>query len=139
MMNSTHKAMFGGLLFAAVVPLAARVGCDAAGWRAATTAPPRSLSHGPAEIERPRPAQTTASVSIDNFSFGPAVVTVAPGTTVTWVNHDDAPHTVTANDKAFASETLDTDDRFSHRFDTPGTYPYFCAVHPHMTAEVVVK
>jgi len=78
-------------------------------------------------------------VSIDNFTFTPSTLTVAAGTTVTWVNHDDVPHTVTANDKAFGSKAMDTDEKFSHQFATPGTYAYFCAVHKHMTGEVIVK
>ena len=82
------------------------------------------------------PAQ---QVTIDNFNFIPAAVTVAPGTRVTWTNHDDVPHTVTANDKRFTSAALDTDQQFTHVFDDPGMYPYFCAVHPHMTGRIIVK
>ncbi len=78
-------------------------------------------------------------VGIDNFTFSPATVTIAVGTKVTWVNHDDVPHTVTANDKRFSSKALDTDDQFSHVFSAPGTYGYFCAVHPHMTGRIIVK
>ena len=78
-------------------------------------------------------------VGIDNFSYNPAVLTVSVGTTVTWVNHDDIPHTVTANDKRFASTGMDTDDKFSHVFTTPGTYSYFCMIHPHMTGQIIVK
>ena len=78
-------------------------------------------------------------VSIDNFSFDPPSLTVPPGTTVTWANRDDVPHTVTAYDKRFASGTLDTDGQFSRRFTAPGTYDYYCAVHPHMTGRVIVK
>ena len=78
-------------------------------------------------------------VAIDNFTFTPSTITIPVGTTVTWVNHDDVPHTVTANDKGFASKTMDTDERFSHRFTAPGTYAYFCAVHKHMTGKVIVK
>jgi plastocyanin len=80
-----------------------------------------------------------AAVKIDNFSFGPQTLTVAPGTTVTWTNNDDVPHTVVSDDKAFKSKALDTDDKFSYTFDKPGTYNYFCSVHPKMTAKVVVK
>ena len=62
------------------------------------------------------------------------------GTTVTWVNEDDTPHTVVSDDrKTFRSKPLDTDDRFSFTFTTPGTYGYFCSIHPHMTGKVVVK
>jgi plastocyanin len=81
----------------------------------------------------------TAEVKIDNFSFGPATLTVAPGTTVTWVNHDDIPHTVVSTDSAFKSKVLDTDEKFSFTFTKAGTYPYFCSIHPKMTATVVVK
>ena len=81
----------------------------------------------------------TAEVKIDNFSFGPVLLTVAPGTKVTWTNRDDIPHTVVADDKTFKSRALDTDETFSYTFDTAGTYPYFCSIHPHMTGTVVVK
>lgn len=80
-----------------------------------------------------------AAVKIDNFSFGPQTLTVAAGTTVTWTNNDDVPHTVVSDDKVFKSKALDTDDEFSYTFDKPGTYNYFCSVHPKMTAKVVVK
>ena len=66
-------------------------------------------------------------------------MTVAVGTTVTWTNHDDVPHTATASDKSFDSKSLDPDASFSYTFDKPGTYSYFCAVHPFMTARVVVQ
>ena len=82
---------------------------------------------------------TTAEVKIDNFSFGPATLTVAPGTTVTWVNHDDIPHTVVSTDSVFKSKVLDTDEKFSFTFTKAGIYPYFCSIHPKMTATVVVK
>jgi amicyanin len=78
-------------------------------------------------------------VKIDNFSFGPASVTVAAGTTVTWVNHDDIPHTVVSTEKVFKSKTLDTDDKFSFTFTKPGTYSYHCSVHPHMTGKIIVR
>jgi plastocyanin len=78
-------------------------------------------------------------VTIDNFSFNPQVVTVAAGTTVTWVNHDDVPHTVTSTDKSFKSKALDTNDKFSFTFAKAGVYEYYCSVHPRMTGKVVVK
>lgn len=84
-------------------------------------------------------ATAPAIVKIGNFTFGPEVLTVAPGTTVTWVNEDDIPHTVAASDKSFRSKVMDTDDRFSMTFAKPGTYEYFCSIHPHMTGKVVVK
>jgi plastocyanin len=78
-------------------------------------------------------------VKIDNFSFTPATVTVAVGTTVTWTNSDDVPHTVVSDDKTFKSKVLDTDEKFSYTFTKPGTYPYFCSIHPKMTAKIVVQ
>jgi plastocyanin len=88
-----------------------------------------------------KPHPPTTQVSIDNFTFSPPTLTVAPGTIVTWINHDDVPHTVTSNTKprALDSKTLDTDDKFSFTFISAGTYDYFCAVHPHMTGKVIVK
>jgi plastocyanin len=85
------------------------------------------------------PQAATAEVKIDNFSFGPATLTVAAGTTVTWVNHDDIPHTVVSTDSVFKSKVLDTDEKFSFTFTKAGSYPYFCSIHPKMTATVVVK
>ncbi len=80
-----------------------------------------------------------ARVSIDNFTFTPAEIVVAPGTTITWTNADDIPHTVTSTNKAFRSKPLDTDDQFSFTFTDAGEYAYFCSLHPHMTGKVVVK
>jgi plastocyanin len=85
------------------------------------------------------PQPTSAEVKVDNFSFGPASLTVAVGTTVTWTNRDDIPHTVVSTDKVFKSKVLDTDEKFSFTFDKAGTYPYFCSVHPKMTGSVVVQ
>jgi plastocyanin len=78
-------------------------------------------------------------ITIDNFSFTPGDVTVPTGTTITWVNHDDVPHTVVSTDKKFKSKALDTDDTFSFTFTQAGTYEYYCSVHPKMTAKVTVK
>lgn len=79
-----------------------------------------------------------ASVSIDNFAFSPALLTVAPGTTVTWTNRDDIPHTVVSAGK-FRSKTLDTDDKFTFTFTDAGDYKYFCSLHPHMTGMIKVE
>ena len=86
-------------------------------------------------------AQTAAAaVGIDNFTFNPATVTVKAGTTVTWTNKDDIPHGIAATNNAFKrSQALDTDDSFSFTFTTPGTYQYFCYIHPHMTGTIVVE
>ena len=87
----------------------------------------------------PAPGVTPYIITIGNFTFGPEVATVPVGTTVTWVNGDDIPHNIVAVDKSFKSTVLDTDDRFSFTFAKPGTYEYFCSIHPHMTGKVVVK
>ena len=81
----------------------------------------------------------SAEVKVDNFSFGPTTLTVAVGTTVTWTNRDDIPHTVVSTDKVFKSKVLDTDEKFSFTFSKAGTYPYFCSIHPKMTGSVVVQ
>jgi plastocyanin len=80
------------------------------------------------------------AVSIDNFTFNPQTLTVKAGTTVTWTNKDDIPHGIASDNNAFTrSKALDTDDSFSFTFATPGTYKYFCYVHPHMTGTIVVE
>ena len=90
------------------------------------------------------PAQQVAAaaaptITIDNFSFSRPTITVPAGTKVTWVNHDDMLHTVTDEGKTFKSDPLDSGESFSHVFDNPGTYKYFCSLHPHMTGTVVVQ
>jgi plastocyanin len=88
----------------------------------------------------PLAAQTNAvKVGIDNFTFEPGKLTIKAGTTVTWTNRDDIPHTVASSDKLFKSKVMDTDESFSFTFTTPGEYSYFCSLHPHMTATIVVE
>jgi plastocyanin len=84
-------------------------------------------------------AASPATVTIDNFDFAPMTITVAAGTTVTWANNDDIPHTVRAVDGSFHSKALDTDDKYSFTFTKPGVYSYFCSVHPKMVGKVIVK
>lgn len=83
----------------------------------------------------------TASVTIDNFTFSPSELTVAPGTRVVWTNRDDIPHTVVSDavPRAFRSHALDTDETFEVVFDQPGRWGYFCALHPHMQGAVLVR
>ena len=84
--------------------------------------------------------ESASAISIDNFSFTPATLTVRAGTTVTWTNKDDIPHGIASSNKAFArSKALDTDDSYSFTFTTPGTYQYFCYLHPHMVGSIVVE
>jgi plastocyanin len=97
------------------------------------------VSTHPGLAARAADGPASAQIKIDNFTFGPTNLTVASGTTVTWINNDDVPHTVVSDDKVFKSKALDTDDKFSYTFTKPGTYNYFCSVHPKMTAKIVVK
>jgi plastocyanin len=79
------------------------------------------------------------SVDIAKFAYAPKDITVSPGTKVVWVNHDEAPHTVTSSDKSFASKGMDTDDKFEHTFASEGDFNYICSVHPFMTGVVHVR
>ena len=90
---------------------------------------------------RSGPVEAAHQVVIDNFTFNPPTLTVPAGTKVTWVNRDDVPHTATSTTKprSFDSGTLDTDQQFAHVFTKPGTYDYFCAVHPKMIGRIVVE
>jgi amicyanin len=85
-------------------------------------------------------ADGPSTVSIDNFSFAPKELTVKAGTTVTWTNRDDIPHGIASSNNAFKrSPALDTDESYSFTFTTPGTYQYFCYLHPHMVGSIVVE
>jgi len=84
-------------------------------------------------------ASDSHEVAIDNFSFSPGSMTVPVGATVTWTNHDDVPHTIVSDTRTFKSPVLDTDQRFSRAFETPGAFPYFCSLHPRMRGSVMVE
>jgi plastocyanin len=84
------------------------------------------------------PAADT-KVQIDQYAFLPQRITVKPSTTVTWTNDDDDSHTVASSAKLFKSKALDSGDKFSFTFTTPGTYAYFCSVHPQMTGTITVE
>ena len=84
-------------------------------------------------------APSPAEVKIDNFTFEPSTLTVKAGTTITWTNRDDIPHTVVSADFLFRSKALDTDDKFTFKLEKPGTYSYFCSIHPKMTGKVIVE
>jgi plastocyanin len=87
-----------------------------------------------------RADNAATAVSIDNFTFGPQTMTVKAGAIVTWTNKDDIPHGIASANNAFAkSKALDTDDSYSFTFATPGTYQYFCYIHPHMVGTIVVE
>jgi plastocyanin len=100
------------------------------------------LATAAAAFTVPRATRATgagATITIDNFSFTPATLTVAAGTKVTWTNRDDSPHTIVNTQRAFKSAPLDTGDTFSAVFDKSGTFGYFCSLHPHMQGTIVVK
>src|ERR1022692_3298910 len=86
-----------------------------------------------------QPSAVNAAVKIDNFVFGPQTLTVPVGTTVTWTNSDDIPHTSVSTEGVFKSKVLDTDEKFSYTFTKAGTYSYYCTIHPKMTGKVVVQ
>lgn len=84
-------------------------------------------------------AQTANSVVMRNFDFSPMTITIKMGTSVTWINLDGEPHTVTSVDGLFRSGALDQNESFTLKFDKPGTYRYLCSIHPRMMAAVVVQ
>jgi plastocyanin len=84
-------------------------------------------------------AASALEVRVDNFTFGPATLTVPVNSTVTWVNKDDLPHVIASNDGVFKSKALDTEDKYSYTFSKPGTYGYFCSIHPKMVGTIVVQ
>jgi plastocyanin len=100
------------------------------------------VNHPIAITDVPLESESQASgahdILLDNFTFQPGTATVPVGTTITWTNHDDVPHTIMSTERKFKSPVLDTDGQFSHQFDAPGSYKYFCSIHPKMTGEIVV-
>jgi len=96
-----------------------------------------ALSYAP--NVRAADSPTEIAIMIDNFSFTPQAVRVKAGTTIAWTNRDDIPHTVVSTDQAFKSKALDTDDKFTTTLNKPGSYTYFCSLHPKMTGKIVVE
>ena len=111
-------------------------------WVASSIAPvmiAMILLAGSSNVTASDKPSAAATVKIDNFVFGPQTLTVPVGTTVTWTNSDDIPHTSVSTDGVFKSKVLDTDENFSYTFTKAGTYPYYCTIHPKMTGKVVVQ
>ena len=111
-------------------------------WVASSIAPvmiAMILLAGSSNVTASDKPSAAATVKIDNFVFGPQTLTVPVGTTVTWTNSDDIPHTSVSTDGVFKSKVLDTDEKFSYTFTKAGTYPYYCTIHPKMTGKVVVQ
>ena len=84
-------------------------------------------------------AAQEGEVVIDNFTFSPTPMVVSAGGTVTWVNHDDIPHSIVCPALSVKSHTLDTDDSFEHKFEKVGTFEYMCGLHPHMRGQITVQ
>ena len=84
-------------------------------------------------------AARSATVGIKEFKFAPVALEIRPGTTVTWTNRDEETHTITSTTGAFTSAGLGNDETFAQTFSRPGTYEYFCALHPKMRGKVIVK
>jgi plastocyanin len=97
------------------------------------------VAGSPSVTANDQPSAAAPEVKIDNFVFGPQTITVPVGSTVTWTNKDDIPHTSVSTEGVFKSKVLDTDEKFSYTFTKPGTYPYYCTIHPKMTGKVVVQ
>jgi plastocyanin len=95
------------------------------------------LFHPPAARSEENSSPT--QIQVDNFSFGPAMLTVPANSTVTWINKDDVPHVIASNDGLFKSKALDTDDKYSYTFTKAGTYSYYCSIHPKMVGKIVVQ
>ena len=89
-----------------------------------------------AASQEAKPSST--EVKVDNFAFAPQTLTVSANSTVTWVNKDDVPHVIASDQGVFKSKALDTDDKYSYTFTKPGTYTYFCSIHPKMTGTIIV-
>ena len=96
-------------------------------------------SHAPAQNTAPAAAGAPGVVIARDFMFAPLTVTIAAGTTLTWTNRDDEPHTVVSDTGLFRSGALDTNESFSFKFEKPGTYHYACSIHPRMVGTIVVQ
>ncbi len=152
---SRRVMLRAGALAVSTSALTALIACGGSSKAAQPVATPTmvmpTMTHAPATTSAASGSATTPNtgaaaavtggmqIGIDNFNFSPKSLIVPVGATVMWTNHDDVPHTVTSRDKKFTSQAIDTDERFSFTFAEPGTYAYFCAIHPIMTAEIVVK
>lgn len=127
------------LLLALLLSVILLAGCTNYSTPASTSSvvSPTPSSPAPSSVVSP-PSSAKASVSISNFAFSPATLTVAKGTAVTWTNNDGAPHTVTSTSGAFDSGSLANGKSFTFTFSTPGTYTYRCNIHTSMTGQIVV-
>jgi plastocyanin len=130
--------LLGGVWLVSCVPAPVAVAPAAAALP--TPVPPAALATiPPPKAARPTDANGGPAVTVENFSFVSASITLLAGTTVVWTNADDVEHTVTASDNSFSSPAIEPNGQFAYTFSTPGTYSYFCAIHPFMTGKVIVQ
>jgi plastocyanin len=127
-----HRKHLTALLTVGVLLLA---GCSASRPTASTST---SMPMASASVTAPAAPVSGNQVNIDGFAFVPATLTVSAGTTVTWTNRDEEPHTVAASDGSFHSPGMGTGATFTHTFSTAGTFDYVCSIHPMMHGTVVV-
>jgi plastocyanin len=117
----------------------AAVGLTACGGATHTGTKAAAAAHAEAPAPAAQPAVASSAVTIDNFSFMPAAIKVKAGTTVTWTNSDEEPHSVVSSEEPMRSKTLaGPNNTFTHTFSTPGTYHYNCGIHPFMHGSVEV-
>jgi plastocyanin len=137
-MHSFKAPSLAAALCACLAGSFAASGAPGASTGTAATVPAAAVATAPAATDAPAPA-ATISISMKDFMFAPPSLTVKAGSTVTWTNLDQEPHTVVSTSGLFRSGALDTRESFSYRFAAPGTYPYFCTIHPRMVGTVVVE
>lgn len=134
----TRLTLIGSVVLAVCGLLVTDAALDVASQMSDMNMPAMHHAHASSETA-PNANANANEIVIENFAFQPATLTVKVGTKVTWVNRDDEPHTATATDKRFNSKTLENGEQFSTEFDQPGTYNYYCALHPKMTGQIIVK
>jgi len=132
-------SLLGGVLLVSCAPPTAGAASGAAAALPTPVSPDALATLPPPKPAHPTDANGGPDVTVENFNFISASITVPAGTTVVWTNADDVQHTVTASDQSFSSPPIDTDGQFSYTFKTPGTYTYFCAIHPFMSGKVIVQ
>ena len=136
-MHGTLHAKLGLAGVGAVILIAAAMGYAMAGKGGGSES--NKLNDLKAVPQAPDAETGVNVVTIDNFTFAPQSLVVPVGTTVTWINRDDIPHTIKGTESPIKSSALDTDDKFSFTFTEAGEFPYFCGIHPHMSGTIVVK
>ena len=98
-----------------------------------------ALGGATARVASAADAPAATEIVIKDFMFEPMTISVKAGTVVAWSNKDDEPHTVASDSGLFRSSALDTNERFTFKFDKPGTYHYVCSIHPKMIGTIVVQ